>query len=288
MRKKLTAFPAYLIAMAVFGTVGVFRRFIALPSAVVACARGVIGVLFLIFFFLFTRRRPDRRAIRADLLPLLLGGACLAADWTLLFEAFRYTSVATATVCYYSAPVLVMLLAPFLLHERLSWRRALCVAAAFGGVALVSWSAGEAGWRGVVLALAAALFDVVIVYANKFSPRVASADRALVQLATASALLLPFALVTGHGALFAADTVSVFLLLTVGVVHTGAAYVLFLGAIPALSAQSAALCSYLDPVVAILLSALVLHEPMTPRTVLGAVLVLGAAFAGEWSPRRRT
>ena len=48
-----------------------------------------------------------------------------------------------------------------------------------------------------------------------------------------------------------------------------------------LKAQTVALYSYLDPILAIVLSMVVLHEPMTPAAAVGAVLILGAAYISE-------
>ena len=71
------------------------------------------------------------------------------------------------------------------------------------------------------------------------------------------------------------------LLLVVGLVHTCVAYTLYFGSMEALPAHTLALVSYLDPVLAILFSALLLREPMTPSQSLGAVLILCAAIAAE-------
>ena len=74
-------------------------------------------------------------------------------------------------------------------------------------------------------------------------------------------------------------------LITVGILHTGIAYAIYFGAIEHLPAQTAALLSYIDPVTAVLLSAGLLHEPLTGLTVLGAILILGSAMASEMTGR---
>ena len=79
---------------------------------------------------------------------------------------------------------------------------------------------------------------------------------------------------------------TVAMVLVVGVVHTGIAYALYFGSMDGLRAQTVALMSYIDPVTAILLSALLLREPMTPLGILGAALVLGSTIVSEvWTPK---
>ena len=77
------------------------------------------------------------------------------------------------------------------------------------------------------------------------------------------------------------------LLLVVGVIYTGLTYALYFGSMDVLKAQSIAILGYLDPVVALLVSALVLHEHMSALGLLGAVLILGAAVGSEWKPKER-
>ena len=71
------------------------------------------------------------------------------------------------------------------------------------------------------------------------------------------------------------------MLLVVGVVHTGLAYLLYFGSMETLPSQTLAILSYIDPVVAVLLSALVLREPLGWTGIAGAALILGAALVSE-------
>ena len=127
-----------IAAMTVFGTIGIFVRYIHLPSSIIALVRGIIGAAFLLLVLGLKRTRPDGAAIRKNLLLLCLSGAAIGFNWILLFEAYHYTTVATATLCYYFAPIFVTLLSPFLLGEGLTRRKILCVLAALGGMVLVS------------------------------------------------------------------------------------------------------------------------------------------------------
>ena len=66
-----------------------------------------------------------------------------------------------------------------------------------------------------------------------------------------------------------------------GLVHTGMAYAIYFGSMSHLKAQSIAVLGYIDPVFALLLSALVLHESLTVFGILGAVLIIGSALVSE-------
>ena len=271
-------------AMVIFGTIGLIRRYIDLPSSFIALARAVIGTVFLLGVVALGKKKPDFAGIRKNALPLVLSGAFLGFNWVFLFESYRYTTVATATLCYYMAPILVILASP-LLKEKLTLRKLLCVAAALAGIVLISGVA-DSGFHagnipGILFGLAAALFYACVMLLNK-KIRLASAyDKTIVQLAMAAAVLLPYVLLTEDLSAAAFTPVSTALLVTAGILHTGIAYALYFGAMGHLRAQAVALYSYIDPVLAIVISAAVLGEPMTVFCAAGAVLILGAAFLSE-------
>ena len=292
-KKNLLGLPALILSMTIFGTVGIFRRYIPLPSGWIALARGVIGVLFLAALMLICRKRLDLASLRKNLIPLAISGVLLGANWILFFESYMYTTVAAATVCYYMAPVIVTLLSPLVLKERLTLKKALCVAAAFIGVVLVSGLGSESGdsqIKGVMLALGAAVMYACIVLLNKKMQEVPSLDRTAVQLGVSAVVLLPYVLLAEPIGAVSFTSFAVICLAIAGVVHTGVAYALYFGSIGRLGAQTAALCSYIDPVVAIVLAAVLFEEPFTPAGAIGTALVIGAALVGElhFSRKRKT
>lgn len=279
------------LSMVIFGTIGVFRRYIPLPSSLVAMTRGLIGMLFLLLVMLLRRGGMNRAAVRKRLGLLCLSGAAIGVNWILLFEAYNYTSVATATLCYYLAPMFVILVSPLVVGERLTAKKLICVLTALLGMVFVSGvlesGGGSSDLKGVLLGLGAAVLYASVVLMNKQLGDVPAYDRTIVQLGSSAAVLLPYVLLTEDmGALtFTPGTIG--LLLVVGIVHTGIAYALYFGSLMQLKAQTAAILSYIDPVVAVLLSALVLREHMSLLSGLGAVLVLGAAVVSELPSRRK-
>ena len=279
------------LSMVIFGTIGIFRRYIPLPSSLVAMTRGLIGMLFLLLVMVLRKRGMNRTAVRRKFAMLCLSGAAIGVNWILLFEAYNYTSVATATLCYYLAPMFVILASPLVVGERLTAKKMICVLAALLGMVFVSGvleaGGGSSDLKGVLLGLGAAVLYASVVLMNKQLGDVPAYDRTIVQLGSSAAVLLPYVLLTEElGALtFTPGTIG--LLLVVGIVHTGIAYALYFGSLMQLKAQTAAILSYIDPVVAVLLSALVLREHMSLLSGLGAVLVLGAAVVSELPSRRK-
>ena len=89
-----------LAAMSIFGTVGIFVRYIPMASAPIAFFRGLVGFLFLLAVMALSGKKPDRQSIRENGKILLLSGAAIGANWILLFEAYRYTTVAVAKIIH--------------------------------------------------------------------------------------------------------------------------------------------------------------------------------------------
>lgn len=278
-----------ILSMSIFGTIGIFRRYLPLPSGVIAFARGVIGTLFLILLVAVTGKGISWSSIRKNLWKLLVSGALIGLNWVLLFEAYRYTSVATATLCYYMAPIFVIVASPFVLRERLTAKQGICVAVALLGMVAVSGvlEGGDIALRGVLFGLAAATLYASVVLINKTMGEITAYDKTIIQLAAASMVILPYILLVETFEWSAFTPLVSIILVVVGVLHTGVAYALYFGSMGGLCARSVALLSYLDPIVAIVLSAFLLGEWPSVITWIGACLVLGAAAVSELPTRRK-
>ena len=286
--KKISPRMQIVLSMLIFGTIGIFRRWIPFPSSVVALARALIGLVFLLLVRAVRRDPVDREAVKKNLWRLLIPGAMLGVNWICLFEAYNYTSVAAATMCYYMAPVFIILLSLPIFGERITLRKGVCAAIAVFGMVLVSdvMTSGLHGAKGLVFGLIAAALYASIVIFNRSLQDISGEDRTIVQFAVSVLVMLPYVLLTEDVTALPLTPSALLLLLIVGVVHTGIAYVLYFGSVADVSAQTAALLSYIDPVVAVLLSLLLLKEPMSVPGIIGAVLVIGAMVWSEITPKR--
>lgn len=272
----------FLLTMMIFGTLGIFVRHIELPSTVIAEARGIIGTAFLLLVVKLSHSSLSKEAIRKNLKVLFFSGAAIGVNWILLFESYRYTTVSTATLSYYMAPVFVILASPIVVKEKLTVLKSICVAAAFAGMILISGVLTEPGegvtTYGILLGLGAASFYAAVMLLNQFLRDISAYDMTIMQLGMASLVLLPYTLLMEPISSLTCSTTTLIFLLLVGVVHTGITYTLYFGSMHDLKAQTAAIFSYMDPIIAIILSAFWLHEPMGTAQIIGAVLILASTL----------
>ena len=272
--------------MVIVGTIGVFRRNIPVSSAFLAFTRGLLGSLSLGAFVKLRGKKVFHGIERRKLLLLSLNGAMIGVNWIFLFEAFRYTTVAVATLCYYLQPTLLILASPLFFKEKLTGRKMFFALTAFLGMILVSgiFSSGMAqtdNFKGVLFGLAAALLYTAAVIGNKKVTGVDPFEKTIIQLASAAIVLIPYILLTENVTEIDLSGRTLILILIVGIIHTGLVYLLYFGSMERLSAQAVAILSYIDPVVAILASGIFLNERLTILEIIGAVLIIGSAIMSE-------
>ncbi len=281
-----------ILSMFIYGTIGIFVRYIPLSSAAISMFRGMIGAPFLIILLLFKKSKISWRAIRENLGRLIFLGTALGVNWILLFEAYRYTTVATATLCYYLAPIFVVVASPLVFKEKMTVKKAACVLVALMGMVFISGVMQNgippiSEIKGIALGIGAAVLYASIVINNKKLHDISAYDRTIAQLAISALVLLPYNMLAGNLENLSFVPTTIVLLLVLGIVHTGISYYLYFGAMDKLPSQSLAILSYIDPAVAILLSAFVLREPMGGLDIIGAILILGAAVVSEYTPEKK-
>lgn len=292
-----------IAAMLIFGSIGLFVKTADISSGMLALVRGTVGTLFLLAASGVGNRWKQSgnkengkdgnasetyhslKAIKKNGILLFASGAAIGINWIFLFEAYRYTTIATATLCYYLAPVFVMLVAPVFLKEKLTVVKAGCIGASLVGMALVAGLVKDAGadgnMKGIFFGVMAAVFYASVVIMNKFLKDIKATDMTISQLGVAALVLAPYVFLTEDVRAVAFTIPTIGILLFVGIVHTGIAYLLYFGSLKELSGQTAALFSYIDPVTAILLSAVLMHEPMSIAQTVGAALILGSTLFSE-------
>ena len=277
-----------ITAMLIFGTLGIVVSAMELPSAVVAMFRAVIGSIFLVLFMIIKKIRPDKSAIKSNLIKLLLGGTALGFNWIFLFESYRYTGVAVGTLCYYMAPIFVIMLSPLILKEKLTSANILCSAVSVIGAVLISGVGTDLGanLRGVLYGLSAAMIYCFIVLINKKISGISSFEITFIQLLISAIVMIIYNLATQNLSELKLKTNTLALIIVIGIIHTGLAYLLYFSSIQKISAQSTAIFSYIDPITAILLSAVVLNEKMSLIQIIGTFLILGSALSNEFFNKR--
>lgn len=286
MKAQTSSRIMLLVSMIIFGTIGIFTKYINASPAMISMFRGAIGTLFLLLASWVTGSRLSFKAIGKNIFLLSLSGVFIGLNWMLLFEAYNYASVSVVTICYYFAPVFVIILAALFLKERLSLVKIICIIFSLIGVLFVTDiingnSLPVFASKGVIYGLSAALLYSFVVIINKFIKNVSAYERTVTQLFFATVTAIVFIYYNSEFVLNHLDTTSIILLIVLGIFHTGIAYTMYFGAMKNLRGQTIAFCSYIDPVVAILLSSFVLREPLDAFTIIGAVLIFGSALINE-------
>ena len=272
-------------SMAIFGTLGLFTRNITVSSGELALYRAILAAV-LIALYLLAARQPIRLAqIRGELPLLLLSGVAMGINWILLFQAYRYTTISMATLSYYFAPVIVTAVSPVLFRERMTKKQLLCFLLSTAGLVLII-GAGETGGSGtdltgILFGLGAAVFYAAVILLNKRIRQVAGIHRTFLQLVAAAVILLPYVALTGGSSLGSLSALGFGCLLVVGLIHTGIPYCMYFTALRDLSGQEAAILSYIVPLVAALVSVVVLGEAMTLWQAVGGAMILGFTLVNE-------
>lgn len=281
------ALSKIIIAMLIFGSIGLFRRYIPVSSGLLAFSRGLLGAVFLLCFYKLRGGVFFNSLDRKSGLWFCISGALLGINWMLLFEAYNNTTVAIATLCYYMQPTIVILLSSFFFQEELTKKKLILAGIAVLGMLFISGifegaAIFDANLKGIVWALSASCLYAAVVIMNKKAALSARAhDQTIVQLVASAVVLIPYLLLTENFTTLSINAGSLLLIGVLGIVHTGIAYMLFFGSMDELPAQTIAMLSYIEPLMALLLSALVLHELLTPFGILGAILILGTTFLAE-------
>lgn len=274
-----------IFTMLLFGTIGTLSRFIDMPSSVIALGRAFFSVLTIILILALRRQKLDWDDIKRNIGWLTLSSVLMCCNWVCQFEAFKYTTIAVSTLCYYMQPVFYILAAAIVIKEKLSPRKLVCVAVAFCGMIFVS-GVLQTGFhiselKGVLFGIAGGFFYAMVVLINKYMKDISPVNTTIMQMALVSLIMLPYSAATGGLAAARVTTVGIICLIVLGALHTGIAYIIYFDAVNKLSAQTVGILSYIDPVEAVLLSAFFLKEPLTIWTIIGAVMILGATAVSE-------
>ncbi len=274
-----------MVSMAIFGTLAPFVRNISVSSAELALYRAVLAALLIGAFLLATRQKLNLKALGRELPLLLISGAAMGFNWILLFEAYKYTTVAISTLSYYFAPVLVTMLCPVLFREKLTKKQILCFVMSTLGLSLVigitDLGGGSNDSLGIAFGMGAACLYATVILLNKCIKGVTGIHRTLLQFLAAIAVLTPYVACTGGCTLMNLDGMGWVCLLVVGLLHTGITYCLYFSALKDLPGQEAAILSYIDPLVAVVIGVTILGEPLSWQQLLGGCLILGFTLYNE-------
>jgi drug/metabolite transporter (DMT)-like permease len=275
-----------IFSMTVFGTIAIFVKNISLSSGEIALFRALIASVFLIAYKLVIGKGIELTQIKKDLPVLFISGAAMAFNWIFLFQAYTYTAVSIATLSYYFAPVIVMIACPILFKEKLTYKQVLCFIMSTIGLVMIIGVSGldqsNSNFKGIAFGLGAATLYALVIILNKTIKSVTGIDRTLIQFFAAIIILIPYIYFTTGIHLGGLGNWGIMNLLILGIVHTGITYCLYFSSLKDLKGQEAAIFSYIDPLVAIFISVMILNESMNGFQILGGIMILGFTLLNEF------
>ena len=269
-----------LAAMLIFGTIPLFVRSAGVSSALLALLRTMIGACVLGLVLLGKHRHISIEKGQGKY--LLLSALFLGCNWVFLFESYHHTSVSNATIAYYTAPILIMVLSAVLFHIRLRKKDLGCLGLTMLGLILITFQNGDQNISGILFGLLAAMGYAGVVLTNRMI-HMESIGFTFIQLGIAALLLFPYVLSKGELTQLTTLTMSQLpSILILGIVHTGIAYLLYFASIAKLPPTRVAIFSYLDPCTAIVLSIFVLQEPSSRMQIIGIIMIFMGIFLSSY------
>lgn len=285
MSKQKTARLMLIVSMAIFGTLGLFVRHIQVSSGELALYRATMAAIMIGAYLFLTGNKIAFRSIQKDIPLLLISGMAMGINWILLFEAYKYTTVSVATLSYYFAPVIVTLVCPILFKEKMTVKQVICFAMSTLGIVMITGigdvSASKTNMIGILFGLGAAMFYATVILINKFIKSEEGLHRTFLQFVATIIILMPYVMATSGVNLNLLDGIGWGALIVVGIVHTGITYCLYFSSLNELPGQKVAILSYIDPLVAIIISVTLLGESMTVMQAIGGALILGFTLWNE-------
>ena len=280
-----------IVSMFIFGTIGLFVRNIPVSSGELALYRAVLAALLIGCYLLLSKQSIPFAQIKKELPLLLLSGIAMAFNWILLFQAYKYTTVSVATLSYYFAPVIVTVACPILFKEKMGAKQWICFAMSTLGIVLITGigdlSGGSNHFIGIIFGLGAACLYATVILLNKLIKKVQGIHRTFLQFIAAIIVLIPYVSLTSGFSLGSLNARGWVFLLIVGLIHTGVTYCMYFSSLKELPGQKAAILSYIDPLVAVLCSVLILGEAMSLMQIIGGLLILGFTLWNEISPQNQ-
>ena len=274
-----------IISMFVFGTIGLFVRNINVSSAELALYRAAMASVLLSCYLLITKQPIPFKEIKKGLPIIIASGVAMGFNWILLFQSYKYTTVSTATLSYYFAPVIVTLVCPFLFKEKMKLKQWICFVMSTVGIVMitgltdVSFSSNH--FIGILFGLGAACLYATVILLNKYIKGVSGIHRTVLQFYAAFIVLLPYVCITSGFSIDSLSGLGWINLLIVGLIHTGITYCLYFSSLKELPGQEAAILSYIDPLVAVIISVSILGEAMSFWQIIGGILILGFTLWNE-------
>ena len=274
--QRWVGFGLILVSAAAFGAMPIFARFAyadGVDTFTLLAVRFAMATAMLAAV-LAVRRRPLPRG-RVLLGLVAMGAVGYVGQAMCYFTALTLASAGLVALLLYLYPAMVAAVSAAVLKERLPATTIAALALALAGAALTVGFGARGSLAGAALAIGAAVIYTVYIIAGTGLMRVVSPIPATLVI-MASAGVVYAGIVAVRGPRWPA-TVAGFAAIAAVALVTVVATVTFFAALERIGPTKASLLSTFEPIVSVVLAALVLGERLTPLALVGGALIVAAA-----------
>lgn len=282
---KKRAFIYIIIAGILWGTSGIFVNLLApygFSSLQLTSVRATVSFVFMAIYVLFKNRKKFLAKPR-ELLIYFFMGLGIFGTASCYFISMQATSISTAVVLMYTAPVYVMIFSVLFFKEKFSVAKLISVVCMMVGCALVSGIIGGLrfnAWGIAIGALSGISYGAYNIFtkisARKGCPAESATLYAFMFMSVISLLVSKPNETLAHAA--KAPAITLPLMLGIGIFTCVLPYLLFTLAMKELPAGTASALSIVEPMAACVFSILLFNEKPNVYSVLGILLILLAVF----------
>ncbi len=267
------------IAVFLFGFAALFGKLLLFSPFVIVFGRTIIAAITMAIYMFFTKEKFKLSSIH-DYSKIAFVGFMFAIHWYTFFKSIQVSSVAIAVLTFSTFPIFVTFLEPYFSKEKVKLFDIVIAVITLMGVVLVipSFKLSNNLTQGALWGIASGFTCSILAISNRENvKKYSSYQISFYQNIFASVLFLPFVLKISPIFSFR----DIVLLIILGVIFTAFTNHLFISSLRTITAQLASVVTCLEPVYAIVIAGIVLHEVPSIKTLIGGIVILGAVIAAS-------
>lgn len=264
-----------ILAATIWGTTGIFVKFLNLPSTTITFFRLAAPTIILLLYFSHKQTNLVKKASKIMLFISVLN----AARMFLYFVAFISTSVGNAVIMLYTWPVFAVLLSPLLLKEKLTNKKLFLSLLAFVGIVIMfankEFSFANKDFMGMTAMLVASSFTALMfLLFKKQLVHYSNTETIFYQNVLGAIVFLPFLFINKPVPTFNQSVIASLYATFSGLIG----FLLYFAGLKQINASTAALLSYSEVISAVFLGAVFLREGITLNMVIGGGIILVVSY----------
>ena len=280
-----------IISAASFGVMPIFARLAYNAGAepiTVLFLRFTIAAVVMNLIMILRRTAYPRGLVLLEL--IFLGAIAYVGESLAYFLALKMASAGLVALLLYIYPALVTALSAIFLKEHLTRVKIVALFIALSGTALTLRISGGGSLMGILLGIAAAVdYAIYILLGSRIVRR--SGPMASTTVIITSTAGVYVGIVAIHGTTYPTTSTGWIAIIAIALISTVLAFVTFFTGLKRIGPTTTSTLSTFEPIVAVVLAAIVLGETISPIQILGGILILAAvvllATSGKWRGKLR-